>query len=214
MPLITQPPSTWDEHYAQPDQPWDTGEPEPAVVAFVGGGGVKPGRCLELGAGTGTNALWLAEQGFDVIATDVSPLAVAKAEAKAREHSGRLRCRFLVHDFLAGDGPGAPFDFVFDRGCFHIFDEAEERARFAEQVAAILSPEGCWLSLIGSTEGPAREFGPPRRSARDIAAAIEPALAIEELTAVSFGDLPWPAKMWSCLSARRAVPAQPSTRRD
>ena len=213
---MTRPPSAWDETYAQSVEPppWDTGAPDPVLVEFVRGGGVKPGRCLEVGAGTGTNALWLAEQGFDVIATDVAPRAVAKAEAKARERGGAWRCRFLVHDVLASPVPEGPFDFVFDRGCFHVFDEAVERARFAEQVAAVLAPEGRWLSLIGSTEGPPRETGPPRRSARDVVLAIEPVLELVELRSGEFRDLPWPAKMWRCLSAWRAVPAQPSTRRD
>jgi SAM-dependent methyltransferase len=184
------------------------------LVDFVHGRGLKPGRCLELGAGTGTNALSLAEQGFDVIATDVVQRAIAKAEAKARERPGASRCRFLIHDVTAGPVPGGPFEFVFDRGCFHIFDEAEERARFAEHVAAVLAPDGRWLSLIGSTEGPPREMGPPRRSASDIVLAIEPALELIELRSGEFRDLPWPAKMWSCLSVRRSVPAQPPTRLD
>src|SRR5688572_30178987 len=162
MPPMTRPPSTWDEHYRQPSQPWDTGEPDADLIAWVGAGGVKRGRALEVGAGTGTNALWLAEQGFEVVATDVSPLAVEKAEAKARARGGASRCRFLVHDILGAPAPGGPFDFVFDRGCFHVFDEAEERARFAAHVAAVLAPEGRWLSLIGSTEGPPRDVGPPR----------------------------------------------------
>jgi hypothetical protein len=72
-----------------------------------------------------------------------------------------------------------------------------------------------WLSLIGSTEGAPREFGPPRRSARDVVAAIEPSLAISELTAVHFGEgdgsPQWPA--WRCVARPRALPAQPSTRR-
>lgn len=211
-PGMTRAPSTWDEHYAQPEQPWDTGAPDPVLVAFVKDGGVKPGRCLEVGAGTGTNALWLAEQGFEVIATDVSPRAVAKAEAKARERGGPLSCRFLVHDILAEDLPGGPFDFAFDRGCFHVFDEAEERARFAARVADALAPGGRWLSLIGSTEGPPREFGPPRRSARDVVLAIEPSLELLELRSTEFADTPFPAAMWSCLSGRRTVPAQPSSR--
>ena len=62
--------------------PWDTGQPEPLLVEFVNSGGVAPGRTFEIGAGTGTNALWLAERGFDVIGVDVSPLAVERAKAK------------------------------------------------------------------------------------------------------------------------------------
>jgi SAM-dependent methyltransferase len=198
----------WNDDYAQPEPPpWDDGAPDPILVAFLDAGLVAPGRALDVGAGTGTNALFLAERGFEVVGVDISPLAVEQADAKAKG-----RCRFLVHDFLAGPVPHTPFDFVFDRGCFHVFDEAEERARFAALVASALAPGGLWLSLIGSTEGPPRDVGPPRRSARDVMEAIEPALEIVELRAGEFRVRGEPAQMGSCLSRLRTVPAQASSR--
>ena len=191
----------WDQSYAAGDLPWDTGEPEPLLVEFVTSGRIRPSRMLEIGAGTGTNALWLAERGFDVLGIDVAPLAVERAIAKL---DGRnFDCRFTALDFLAASPPGGPFHFVFDRGCFHVFDEPEERARFAVQVAATLAPGGLWLSLIGSTEGGPREIGPPQRSAREVALAIEPALEIVELRAAEFRD--HGARAWFCLSRSRAV---------
>ena len=123
-----------------------------------------------------------------------------------------LRCRFAALDFLAAPPPGGPFQFVFDRGCFHVFDEPDERQRFAAQVAAALAPGGLWLSMIGSTEGPPREVGPPRRSAREVALAIEPVLEIVELRSAEFRG--HGAKAWFCLSRRRTIPAQPSTGHD
>jgi SAM-dependent methyltransferase len=178
------PHASWNESYASGQLPWDTGEPEPLLVEFVALGRIQPTRTLEIGAGTGTNALWLAERGFDVLGIDVAPLAVERANAKL---DGRgLGCRFATLDFLAAPAPQGPFQFVFDRGCFHVFDEPEERARFAAGVAEALAPGGLWLSLIGSTEGPPREIGPPRRSAREVALAIEPALEIIELRAAEF----------------------------
>jgi len=169
-----------------------------------------PGPALEIGAGTGTNAIWLAERGFDVIGVDVSPLAVERANAKM---AGRaLGCRFAVLDFLAAPPLDGPFQFVFDRGCFHVFDEPDERQRFAAHVAAALAPEGLWLSLIGSTEGPPREVGPPRRSASEVTLAIEPALEIVELRTAEFSGSN--AKAWFCLSRQRTVPPQASTRHD
>jgi SAM-dependent methyltransferase len=200
----------WNESYASGELPWDSGQPEPLLVEFVSSGGVTPGRTLEIGAGTGTNAIWLAERGFDVLGVDLSPLAVERARAKVGERD--LRCRFATLDFFGAPVPDGPFHFVFDRGCFHVFDEAGERARFATCVAAALAPGGLWLSLIGSTEGRPREIGPPRRSARDIAAAIEPAVEIVELRSAEFHN--HEAKAWFCLSRKRAVPAQPSTRPD
>jgi SAM-dependent methyltransferase len=201
----------WNECYASGELPWDTGEPDPLLVEFVTSGAVAPGRTLEIGAGTGTNAIWLAERGFDVLGVDVAPLAVEQARAKLRAKA--LRCRFETLDILADAPGGGPFRFVFDRGCFHIFDGAGERAHFAARVAASLEPGGVWLSLIGSTEGPARDGGPPRRSARDIVAAIEPELELVELRGAEFRSQVEPWKAWFCLSRRRTVPAQPSTRR-
>jgi methyl halide transferase len=167
----------WNEHYASGQMPWDSDEPDPALVATVEAGTIPAGRALEVGCGTGTNALWLAAHGFNALGVDVSPLAIDRA-----------------------------------RGCFHVFDAPEVRARFAALVAAVLTPGGLWLSLIGSTEGAPRDTGPPRRSARDIASAVEPALEIVQLRSIHFDPhLDMPPAAWLCLSRVRAVPAQPST---
>ena len=201
---------SWNESYASGQLPWDTGQPEPLLVEFVTSGAVMPCPTLEIGAGTGTNAIWMAERGFDVFGVDVSALAVERAQAKMERRS--LRCRFAAWDFLAEPPLDGSFQFVFDRGCFHVFDEPGERQRFAAQVAGALAPGGWWLSLIGSTEGPPREVGPPRRSAREITLAIEPALEIVELRSAEFRD--HHTKAWFCLSRRRTMPAQPSTHHD
>jgi SAM-dependent methyltransferase len=201
---------SWNESYASGQLPWDTGQPEPLLVEFVTLSGVKPSPTLEIGAGTGTNTIWMAERGFHVLGVDVSPLAVERARAKMEGRS--LPCRFEALDFLAATPPGGPFQFVFDRGCFHVFDEPDERQRFAARVAAALAPGGLWLSLIGSTEGSSREVGPPRRSAVEVILAIEPALEVVELRSAEFHGSN--AKAWFCLSRQRTTPAQPSTRHD
>jgi SAM-dependent methyltransferase len=203
----------WDERYATDDLPWDTGAPDPVLVEVIERGILKPGRVLEVGCGTGTNALWLASRGFDVLGTDISPRAIARAKAKAEAAGGRVSFRAL--DFLAEEIEGAPFDLVFDRGVWHVFDEAETRAQFARNVARALVVGGHWLSLAGSTEGPARDHGPPRRSARDVVSAVEPVLEIVELRAVMFDtELDAPIGAWQLLARAREVAAQPSTRRD
>jgi len=199
----------WNERYAGGETPWDSGKRETNLVEAVQAGVIKPGRTLEVGCGTGTNALFLAQQGFDVLGVDLSSLAIEKARAKP----ANSLCRFEVLDFLAAMPAGGPFDIVFDRGCFHVFDEAEERTRFAARVAELLAPGGQWLSLIGSTEGGPRDVGPPRRSARDVMAAIEPALELLELRSIHFvvEGLGQP-KAWRCLSRRREIPAVPTSR--
>jgi SAM-dependent methyltransferase len=209
----------WNAHYAAGQMPWDKGEPDDNLVELVRQGRVTKGRVLEIGCGTGTNALWLAAQGFEVVALDVAPLAIerAKAKAAAAPQDVAKRCKLEVRDILAADLPaelqGAGFQLAFDRGCFHVFDEAKDQQTFAARIAKALAPSGLWLSLLGSTEGPAREMGPPRRSARDITAAIEPVLELISLQSMEFDGPPGapPPKAWQCYARKRAMPAQPST---
>jgi SAM-dependent methyltransferase len=194
----------WNDRYALGDTPWDIGEPDPHLVEFVGSGVIVPGRVLEVGCGTGTDALWLAGQGYAVLGVDISPLAVERARAK--QAATGVECRFELLNFMDQEVAGGPFDLVFDRGAFHVFDEPEERAGFAARVARVLAADGKWVSLIGSTEGPPREHGPPRRSARDVVEAIEPVLEIVLLRATEFrANIPSPAKAWLSLARARDV---------
>ena len=203
----------WNDSYTSGEPlPWDTGEVDGHLVELCKAETLRVGRALEVGCGTGTNAVWLAQQGFEVLGVDVAPAAVE--QARARASAAGSTCRFAALDFLRGRLDEAPFDLVFDRGCFHVFDAPADQRLFAERVASLLASGGIWLSLIGSTEGGPREMGPPRRSARDVANAIEPVLAIRELSATQFdlggGQAPL---AWRCLSVRRELPAQPSTSR-
>src|SRR5262245_41434246 len=198
---------SWNDRYASEEpMPWDTGTPDPMLVEIIESHVIAPGLALEVGCGTGTNAIYLAQRGFEVVGVDIAPLAIENARAKAHG-----RCRFETVDFLSEAAPGGPFQFVFDRGCFHTLDEDHQRARFAQRVALELVEGGVWLSLIGSTEGPSRDAGPPRRSARDVMNAIEPSLEILQLRSGEFGVYGEPLKAWRCLSRKRTIPAQAST---
>ncbi|MCA8950204.1 MAG: class I SAM-dependent methyltransferase, partial [Planctomycetes bacterium] len=140
---------------------------------------------------------------------DVASLAIE--QARARVPAG-LSCRFATLDVLVEEPAGGPFDLVFDRGCFHVFDEPADRARLAARIAAVLAPAGVWLSLIGSTEGPPRDIGPPRRSLRDVVDAVEPHLEVVSLRSAEFRDQAEPVMAWICVARRRAIAAQPSSR--
>jgi len=192
----------WDQRYIDGDLPWDSGKPDLHLQRVLDDYSIKPGKGLDIGCGTGTNVIWLAEQGFEMTGLDLSPTAVTAAEAKVA--AAGVDCRLIAADFLVEEIPGAPFDFVYDRGCFHTFGDDVDRARFASRVAALLTPEGWWHGLIGSTDGPPRDSGPPRRTAAEIVAAVEPHFEILELRSTVFdqGDHR-DARAWVLVARKR-----------
>ncbi len=130
----------WDERYRSGALPWDTGRPDGELTKLVGGETISPCAAMEVGCGTGTNVIWLAEQGFNVVGVDISPTAIGMARKKLA--TTKVDCTFIAIDILKEAVPGGPFGFVFDRGCLHSFDSSEERAAFAAAVAKHLEPDG------------------------------------------------------------------------
>jgi SAM-dependent methyltransferase len=106
-------------YYRAGKPPWDTGVTPPELVALVEGcDALPPGRALELGCGTGTNAIYLARHGWDVVAVDLIDRAVDQARAKsaAAGTAVRLLCGDATQlDEL--DAPG-PYDLFFDLSCY------------------------------------------------------------------------------------------------
>lgn len=99
--------------------PWESG-PRRELVELIESGRIPPGRAIDLGCGTGSDSIFLAEHGFDVTGVDLSPVAIEKAQ-RAAEAAGR-QPRFVAADLLAlpPDVQG-PFDFLFDGGTLDDF---------------------------------------------------------------------------------------------
>ncbi len=129
----------FDRAYRRGRTPWDSGITPPEVVAFMEGdveGGVGPGRALDLGCGTGTNALYLADQGWEVVGIDFSELAIGAARTKLAASSlpGVTFHRGDVTQ-LTAEGITGCFDFVLDIGCFHGVPPTK-RDHYVREVAA------------------------------------------------------------------------------
>ncbi len=196
--------ASWDKRYIEGELPWDSGKPDAHLAAVIAAHGIKPGKALEIGCGTGTNSIWLAQHGFAVTGMDISQTAIAKAREKASVAG--VNCRLLVGDFMVDRVPGVPFDFAYDRGCLHVFRGHEELSRFASRVNDVLASEGMWQSLIGSTDGPARDTGPPRHSAAEIVAAVEPHFEILELRSTTFDkESHRNVRAWVLVARRRGL---------
>jgi SAM-dependent methyltransferase len=97
----------WDRRYAERDQIW-SGQPNGTLVTEIAL--LAPGRALDVGAGEGADAVWLARQGWEVTALEVSGVALARASKHARDagvvpphgHAGLVEAKL----------PPASFDLV------------------------------------------------------------------------------------------------------
>ena len=103
--------ASWNQRYVDGQLPWDTGRPDVHLPTVLDRHAITSGRALEVGCGTGTNAIWLAQRGFEVHATDLSPRAVELARQKAQ--AAGVDLELSVVDFLTEEIPASgSFDAV------------------------------------------------------------------------------------------------------
>lgn len=123
--------------FTKPD--WDSGLTPPEVVTFIESDRSR-GRALDLGCGTGTQSIYLAQHGFDVTAIDFSPKAIDIARDKAQQAD--VKIDFRIGDVTRLDDLREPFDLILDIGCLHGLGD-EGKSRYAQHIAR--------LSHAGST---------------------------------------------------------------
>jgi SAM-dependent methyltransferase len=153
----------WAETYATTpyrELPWFSDKPFPSLVRAVHDRQiVPPGPLLDVGCGAGSNALWLAKQGFRVTGVDISPGAIAAAQGRAR--TSGVRAEFRVADALNLPFARAAFRVVTDVGCFHTLPP-RLRAGYVREVRRVLRPGGSYLPAWIAREA-TQKFGPPNR---------------------------------------------------
>lgn len=192
----------YKERYEAGDTPWDIGKPDFNLIRVVNTTPIRPCKALDIGCGTGDNTIWLSQQNFQVIGIDTSEIAIEKAREKALK--ANVKSKFDGVDFITSHIEGAPFGFVFDRGCFHSLNSEEERKVFAENVSKHLEKDGLWLSIIGNADEQRQGPGPPQRTARDIVNSVESYFEILSLVSGYFGsNRPNPPRAWICLMRKR-----------
>ena len=83
------------ERYERNDTPWDLGKPDFNLINLAINRPISPCKVLDIGCGTGDNAIWLAEHNFEVFASDVSDVAIEKARGKSVQSREQSRTRVL-----------------------------------------------------------------------------------------------------------------------
>ncbi|MBR0192782.1 MAG: class I SAM-dependent methyltransferase [Thermoguttaceae bacterium] len=198
----------WDDFYRQGTPPWDTGLLEPDFKSVINSNIIPP-HCstLEIGCGSGIEALFMTQHRFEMTAVDCSAMAIDRARIRAREKNLFLR---IVHEdiFKFVNQSKQKFDFVYDIGFYHFI-----RRSFLQQYFNLLwrvtKPGSYYYTLAGSNE---EEFTPedvrqyflPTVGQEDIFNELG---ALFEVVEIRPGTIysrarKEPFKAWSCLFRR------------
>lgn len=175
----------FEKSYRSGDTPWDSGIPSAELVRVLDAG-LLPGRpVLEIGCGTGTNAIAFARRGYRVTAVDYVDLAVQRARENARRAGVEI-------DFRIGDATrmdlGGPYDVVFDRGVYHGI-RTRELSAFLKLLERVTRSGTRWLCLAGNAKEPMVN-GPPVVSEREFRTELEPMFKILEVREFRFTARP------------------------
>ncbi|MFZ5855743.1 MAG: class I SAM-dependent methyltransferase [Chloroflexota bacterium] len=117
--------------------PWDSGITPPELFQYIQ---THPaGRAIDLGCGTGTNVLTLAQHGWQVTGVDFVPKAIRAAKNKTKNIKN---VDLHVGDATDLRGITGPFDLALDIGCFH---GLENKSKYLDELDRLLAPGGHWL---------------------------------------------------------------------
>jgi predicted enzyme related to lactoylglutathione lyase/2-polyprenyl-3-methyl-5-hydroxy-6-metoxy-1,4-benzoquinol methylase len=174
--------------------PWYWPTLDPDLEAALAKHHIHAGRVLDQGTGPGTQALALAERGFDVTAADISSAAIDYVSQAARRR--QLQLTLVVDDVLATKLEG-PFDVAFDRGCFHVL-APDRRPDYVRSLHGLLGPSG-WLFLKTFSHLQPGTDGPFRFTPDEIRRLFEGHFDVVDIVDTVYqGQLdPWPKALFS-----------------
>lgn len=160
---------SWDAVYRDvaPDQlPWNAGGPDPELVGLIESDRIPPDRAIDIGAGPGHDAIYLAQKGFQVLALDISPAAIELARANAKKAGVERALDFRVQDVLKLSSPAGSATFINDRGCFHVLTPADRR-KYIDRISGVLATGGhLFLRTFSDKEPPGP--GPHRFTRKEL----------------------------------------------
>ncbi|HEY6535371.1 MAG TPA: class I SAM-dependent methyltransferase [Candidatus Nitrosocosmicus sp.] len=125
---------------------------------------INNGSILDLGTGPGTQAIKLYEKGFQVSASDISKTAIKKANELYNKDIRKIN--FIVDDIIKSNFEENEFDYIFDRGCFHVLS-VSGRNKYVGEIKRILNRNGVLFLKCFSIKEPG-DYGPYRFSQDDL----------------------------------------------
>jgi ubiquinone/menaquinone biosynthesis C-methylase UbiE len=158
---------TWDDYYKNEiieKMPWYNEKLDFDLKEKLNDMQFKKGIFLDLGSGPGTQAVQLAKRGFNVIGSDISETVIKRNKIIYEKKYPNLQ--FVVDNILHSNFKDNYFDYIFDRGCFHVFAK-KDRSIYLNQVKKILKLNGFLFLKCFSIDEPMKN-GPYKFSRNDI----------------------------------------------
>lgn len=134
----------WDLYYWLKRTPWDSGVTPPELVELVARRFREGGRALDIGCGTGTNVVYLAQHGFEASGIDVSRRAIALARRRAKQMRVAVDLQVGSATHLERYARLGDFDLALDIGCLHVLS-FEGRQAYAQGLLERVRPGGLYL---------------------------------------------------------------------
>jgi SAM-dependent methyltransferase len=198
----------WDAIYREGTPPWENGAPAAELVRLVEDRILRPARTLDIGCGTGADAIYLAKRGFEMTAVDNSPTAVERARVRAEQDDALLR--FVMADAFEFGQTAGQFELVYDVGLYH-FIRLTDLEKFLDLLWRVTAP-GSYYFTIAGRKNCAAHGGPPPVTKREIHQELGRLFEPVELRECHLGSpcvsQGYPA--WSCLMRRPALSKMPA----
>ncbi len=160
--------------------PWMIDQAQPDLIATAEKGEIRGPTVLDVGCGSGDNAIYLASRGFEVTGVDFSAKAISIAKQKAA--NAKVAVTFLTLDALKIGTLDKRFDTVIDFGLFHNLGDADRR-RYVRALSEVCVSNGQFLMLcLGDEAGEYPVYPkryPPTVSQDDIRASFSEGWKIE-----------------------------------
>ncbi|MBT5018659.1 methyltransferase domain-containing protein [bacterium] len=174
----------WQQKYETGNIPWDSELPSAELFKVLEEYSIPPGRAIELGCGTGTNAVALAKLGWKVTAVDC--VEEALVEAKSKADADQVNVDWIAADVQNFGVALGPFDFVFDRGCYHCCRRVD-LSGYLKTLENMTRTGAYMLCLCGNPNGN-EQGGPPRVPEADLREEFSSLFEIIHLREFHFED--------------------------
>lgn len=164
---------------------WDVNRAQPDLIGLVKQGKLNGQTILDIGCGSGDNAIYLATQGFSVTGIDYAAKGIQLA--KMRAEKVRQKINFYVADAFSLNQFDKQFDIVIDYGLYHNIP-LEKIDLYLTNVKRVLKPNGQFIIQSFGESSPKSKFGPRQVTELELRQIFKAPWKIQEICPATYNN--------------------------